>query len=284
MHSVGLFYSAQEFLSFVKDNTVVGNEFEQIGKRFVLASPKDVFSVSLRCNWVQLDDKGICTTTFRGNEILEQTSTELMLRNQLRDIIEVYQPSWAMKIRNGRSEVKRFLPEPTEQIFKEAGLFADWTEEIIAWWDIIAQQVRMQKASELLLIGRSAERLSYNYEQKRTGVKPHWQSIESNFSGFDILSVFATKDSRKVQIEVKGSALGLKEASFFVTRNEWNTAKNTEFYRFHLWVLKGQERLIELDSSEVQPHIPNDCGNGNWEQVRIPYKAFKEKAKEFKYK
>jgi|TARA_B100002003_G_C14126193_1_gene541640 hypothetical protein len=282
MHTVGLFYSAQEFLSFVKKNTVIGDDFERIGKRFVLASPSEVFSVSLRCNWVQLDGKGKCILTFRGEEILDQTSTVLMLRNQLQDIIEVYQPPWAMKIRNGRSEVKRFLPEPTEQIFKEANLLAEWTDEIIEWWDIIAQQVRMQKSSEKLHVGRFAERLSFQYEQMRTGKKPHWQSIESNFSGFDILSVIATEDFRKVQIEVKGSELSLKEAGFFVTRNEWNTAKNSEFYRFHLWVLKGNTRLIELDSSDVQPHIPNNCGVGNWEQVRIPFSVFGEKAKEFK--
>lgn len=280
MHSVGLLYSAQEFLSFVNRNSVIGDEFERIGRRFILASPHDVFSVSLRCDWVQLDDKGLCTLTRRGNQILGLTSSELMLCHQLQDIIEVYQPTWAMKIRAGRAEVRKFLPEDIEQIFKEAGLFEEWTDEIIGWWDALAQRVHLQKASELLRVGRLAERLSYHYEKNRTGLNPRWQSIESNYSGYDILSVFARGDIRRVRIEVKGTELRLRDAFFTVTRNEWRTATETEFYRFHLWVLKEHRKFIELESSDVEPHIPTDSGDGNWEQVRIPFKAFEKKAVE----
>lgn len=282
MHSVGVLYSAQELLSFVKRNSVIGEEFERIGRRFILASPSDVFSVSLRCNWVQLDDKGVCILTRRGNQIISQASPELMLRHQLQDIIEVYQPTWAMKIRAGRAEVIKFLPEEIDQIFKEAGLLEKWTDEIIDWWDVLAQRIHLQKSSELLRVGRMAERLTYQYEKTRTGIDPHWQSIESNYSGFDILSVLAHGDIRKVRIEVKGTELSLRDAYFTITRNEWRTASNTEYYRFHLWLLKGKTKLIEIDSSEVKPHIPSDCGEGNWEQVRIPFRVFGEKAIEIR--
>lgn len=277
MHSVGLLYSAQEFLSFVTRNPIIGDEFERIGKRFILVSPQDVFSVSLRCNWVQIDDKGLCTITSRGNNILSMDSSDLMLRHQLQDIIEVYQPTWAMKIRAGRAEVRKFLPEEIEQIFKEAGLFEAWTDEIISWWDILAQRVYFQKASELLKIGRLAERLSYQYEKKRTSLEPRWQSVESNYSGYDILSVIAREDQRKVCIEVKGTELSLRDAFFTVTRHEWQTARNTDFYRFHLWLVKGSKKFIDLDANYIEPHIPNDSGKGTWEQVRIPFKAFAEK-------
>lgn len=280
MHSVGLLYSAQEFLAFVKKNAVVGDEFERIGRRFILAPPRDIFSTSLRCDWVQLDDKGVCLLTKRGDHILSQGSSELMLRHQLQDIIEVYQPPWAMKIRAGRAEVRKFLPDDVEQIFKESGLFEGWTDEIINWWDILAQRVHLQKSSELLRVGRTAERLSYEYEKNRTGLYPHWQSIESNYSGFDILSVIAREDPRKVRIEVKGTELHIRDAFFTVTRNEWRTASNTDLYRFHLWLLKGNRKFIELDSSDIEPHIPADCGEGSWEQVRIPFKTFEARVVE----
>jgi hypothetical protein len=282
MHSVGLLYSAQEFLSFVTRNPVIGDEFERIGRRFVLASPQDVFSVSLRCDWVQINDKGLCMITSRGNQILGLDSSELMLRHQLQDIIEVYQPTWAMKIRAGRAEVRKFMPEDIEQIFKEAGLYEVWTDEIIGWWDTLAQRVHLQKACELLRVGRLAERLSYQYEKKRTSLEPHWQSIESNYSGYDILSVIAREDHRKVRIEVKGTELSLRDAFFTVTRHEWRTASNTDLYRFHLWLVKGNKQIIDVDASDIEPHIPNDSGEGSWEHVRIPFKAFAERIVEIR--
>lgn len=280
MISVGLLYSCQEFLSFVNRNSVIGDEFERIGRRFILASPRDVFSVSLRCDWVQLDDKGVCVVSPRGKDILGMASAELILRHQIQDIITVYQPTWAMKIRAGRAEVRKFLSDDIEQIFKEAGLFDAWSEEIINWWDILAQQIYFQKASELLKTGRLAERLSYYYEKRRTGLEPHWQSIESNYSGYDILSVVALEDHRKVRIEVKGTQLRLKDAFFTITRHEWRTAKNTDCYRFHLWLIKDCNKFIDVDVNDIEPHIPTDSGDGNWEQVRIPYKIFSTKVVE----
>lgn len=274
MYSVGVLYSIQEFLTFVAQNPVVGSEFEKIGSRFVLASSGDVFSASLRCGWVELNDSGVCVLTTRGREILTKSPAEVMLRYQLYDLIEVFQPSWAMKIRAGRAEVKPFLPPAVEQIFREAGLFAEWSDEIVAWWDTLAQAVRMRKADALLLTGRKAERRSCEYERDRTGKEPHWQSIDSNYSGFDILSIVSPTDRRPMKIEVKGTEQRLKEAYFTVTRNEWQTAESATVYRFHLWILRGKGRLIKLDAADVAPHVPGDCGSGKWESVRIRFKAF----------
>jgi hypothetical protein len=280
MHSVGLLYSAQEFLNFVADNRVIGETFESLRSRFGLAKPKDIYSISMRCNWFQLDDDGACILTYRGREIHEKESEEIKLRLQLQDLIDVFQPSWAIKLRDGRKELQEALPVEITQVFKEAGLFENWSEELIDWWDDLALLVRMKKGSELLKTGRKAEKLSFIYEENRTGRTPHWRSLESNYSGYDILSVHGPSNHGKVKIEVKGSELNLNNSFFYVTNNEWQTAERSEIYRFHLWLFKGVTRLIDLDSSDVAPHVPQDSGEGKWQNVRIPFKAFGEKATE----
>lgn len=280
MYTVGLLYSTQEFLDFVADNTVVGQIFEDLKSRFALSRPQDIYSISLRCNWVQLDDNGVCILTYRGREIYEHKSEDLRLRIQLQDIIDVYQPVWAIKIRDGRKELEGTLPGEISQIFKEAGLFHDWTDELIEWWDDLAALIRMRKGSELLKTGRRAEKLSFLYEENRTGVTPHWRSLESNYSGYDILSVYEPSNHEKVKIEVKGSELNLNNSFFYVTHNEWQTALVSSIYKFHLWVFKGVTRLIELDSSDVALHIPRDSGDGKWQNVRIPFKVFGDRAVE----
>ncbi len=278
MHSVGLLYSAQEFISFVDSNIILGQEFDVLNKRFGVSNPSNIYSIAMRCNWVKLDDNGICILTFRGREISKESSERIKLRYQLQDIISVYQPTWSIKLRDGRKEAQQAFPPEVDQIFKEAGLFDTWSDEIIVWWDELAQLVRMRKASELLKTGRRAEKLSFKYEEKRTGTAPHWRSLDSNFSGYDILSIYGADNPKKIKIEVKGSELRMTDSSFYITSNEWLTAKRSEVYRFHLWIFKGTIRLIELDSSEVSPHIPNDTGEGKWQNVRIPMKAFKDKA------
>ncbi len=278
--SVGLLYSSQEFLELIKDGNIYASDFENIGKRFVLAPPRDIFSISLRCAWITLNDMGICILTDRGRELIKASSPDQMLRHQLRDIIDIYQPPWSMKIRSGRAEIRKFLPEDINQIFSEANLFVDWTDEVIEWWDSLAEKVRSEVNARLLRNARLAERLSVRYEKERTGKEPHWQSIESNYSGYDILSIYENNDFRKVQIEVKSSELNMNDAYFTVSRNEWRVATIAEFYRFHLWVLKGRRKLIVLDSNEVEEHIPLDRGEGRWEQVRIPFRYFRQRAEE----
>jgi hypothetical protein len=276
--NVSLLYSAQEFLSFISQNLIINTDFERIEKRFVLASPQDIFTISLNCKWIKLDNKGVCLITERGDKILNQLSSKFMLRLQLEDIIEKYRPSWSMKISAGRAEVRKLIPDDIEQIFREAGLYEEWNDELMECWDLLAKHVYFERAANSLRIGRKAEKLSFFYEKDRTKFSPHWQSIDSNYSGYDILSVLSNDDLRKICIEVKGTEQSINEAFFTVTRNEWQTAENKDFYKFHLWLLKGDPKLIELDSSEVFPHIPKDSGEGKWEQVRIFYKFFKKQA------
>jgi hypothetical protein len=73
-------------------------------------------------------------------------------------------------------------------------------------------------------IGRSGEKMSFDHEWKRTGLKPIWQAVESNLAGFDILSVTDSINNAKLQIEVKATTSEINYAKVHITRNEWETA------------------------------------------------------------
>jgi hypothetical protein len=271
--SVGILYSAQEFTAYVLDKTLAVEDFESTFKRFSLARPEDILEVATRCNWIDVHPDGICRVTEKGRNILKDTVEE-SLRSQICDLIFAEQPPWAAKIPNGREEAARFFPDEVSQCFKEAGLLNEWDDKIIDWWDQLAIATRSAKSVLSLITGRKAEKLTIEHEAKRTGVQPHWQSIESNFSGYDILSQVDNLDSTPRKIEVKGTTLSIKEAFFTLSRNEWETAETSQYYTFHLWSLKGNPFLIEVTFDQMKKHIPENRGNGKWETTRIPFKTF----------
>ena len=114
------------------------------------------------------------------------------------------------------------------------------------------------------------------YEQIRTGKDPAWQAVESNLSGFDILSVVGEMDNRKLPIEVKTTSGTIGHGSFYISRNEWETGITSDYYNFHLWALGDiNPSLAVLDKADVAPHIPTNRGDGSWDAVEIPFAAFK---------
>jgi hypothetical protein len=141
----------------------------------------------------------------------------------------------------------------------------------------MSELARGFRAADLLEVGRAGERLTLRHELRRTNVEPVWQCIESNFSGFDVLSRKDRQDSSPLRIEVKASARNINAADFALTRNEWTTASTAGSYVFHLWQVTGQAkpRLAVLDVTDVQAHVPTDVGLGLWQQVRIPFAAFR---------
>lgn len=274
--SVGIFYSVQEFIEFVRDNPLSVEEFESTFTRYTLARPSDILEVSTKCNWIQIYPDGICRITEKGRNILKASADE-SLRVQLLDLIFVEQPDWAMKIPTGRSEAVQFFPPEVAQCFREAGLLGEWNDEIIGWWDNLGIATRNSKLAINLLTGRKAEKLTIEFEEKRTGIKPNWRSLESNFSGYDILSRINKTDPTPKKIEVKGTTLSVKEAFFTLSRNEWEVAETSPSYVFHLWAMKGDPHLGEVTLDEMRDHIPTNNGEGKWETTRIRFKVFSAK-------
>lgn len=140
----------------------------------------------------------------------------------------------------------------------------------------MAGLVRGIKSSVLSQTGREGERLSLAYEKDRTGIQPIWQSIESNLSGFDILSCLSDADSAPLQIEVKASENSWNYAEFHLTANEWESATLARNYRFHLWALGKNPKLAIVPVDQMEKHIPSNAGRGKWETVRIPFSVFSD--------
>jgi hypothetical protein len=159
------------------------------------------------------------------------------LRQAILDYIEVEKPAWLQSVTYGRKRVLKFVGLQLEQVFSEAGLVDGIDADVISFWDVLAAAARGQKHDQASAIGRRGERLSFEFEARRTGTRPIWISIDNNADGYDVLSVVDREDPRKLSIEVKTSTMGLS-GSMHITRNEWDRAMEVENHRFHLWSLR----------------------------------------------
>lgn len=269
--SVGILYSVQKFLRFINETEIKATEFSTAFNRYESTTSQLVLEVAEGCNWIKLDLEGNLSVTAKGNEILTQKDMLYALRVQLKHLIDIAKPSWSYLIHKGRKEAFQYFPSDVKQCFKEAELINSYNKDVIKWWDILALAVRGMQQDTLLEIGRTGEELSLEYERNRVNKEPVWQSIESNLSGFDILSVVSLEDPTPLRIEVKASTKASNSFSFYLTRNEWNVAKTSNNYLFHFWLLGKDPELYILDKNEITNHVPANQGNGSWENVKISF-------------
>lgn len=275
MFSVGILYSAQEFLRFIKDNPKIDLNFSSQLNTFMLSSPKVILEVSQNCEWIQLNTDGYLVVTEKGEKISSESSELLALRAQIGDLIENEVPTWLPLLARGRAEAKQYLPPDVVQCFTEAGLFSnEITDTIISWWDRYSKISRKSSKDNKLEIGRLGEKYSLNYERHRTKHEPIWQGFESNLSGFDILSRIDQSDSTPLRIEVKTSFAYIDNAVLYITKNEWYVAQNSPNYILHLWLLLPKPKMKIVSVCELEKHIPINNGSGLWESTSIPYSAF----------
>src|SRR5258706_804854 len=274
MFSVGVLYSVQEFLNFVQKTPDIDLNFPELFNSFSVASPKAILEVFQKCEWVRLNVSGHLEVTERGQIIVENKEPEVALRIQIGHLLESSIPSWIPLLSRGRSEAGKYLPKDVLQCFREAGLFEGISDEIIAWWDRYSKISRKTSKDNNLELGRKGEKFSLDYERNRTKREPIWQSIESNLSGFDILSTIDDKNTTHLRIEVKTSNSLISVATFFLSKNEWDVASTSENYIFHLWSLQPKPNLQLVTVKDVEKHIPKNHGEGIWEKVSIPFAAF----------
>lgn len=195
-----------------------------------------------------------------------------ILRFIIKELVRINQPWWLRLAPSGREKVRDALNQDQIQCFREAGLFASVPDkEVIDWWDEIALAARGILNAENLAMGREAEKLSFEYEQRRLkqlGVEkePVWMSLEDNTVGYDIKSYDIIEDHLVTKlIEVKGAQSDI----VYVTRNEWDNAMSAgDCYLFHIWKMP-HKKLIKVHVPEMNNHIPTDNGSGNWLKVKI---------------
>lgn len=193
------------------------------------------------------------------------------------DYIDVIRPSWIQNATFGRARVLAFAGGEIAQVFVEAGLAHGVGDDVVTFWDEMAARARGQKGVRLTEIGRAGERLTITHEKERTGREPKWISVENNQDGYDVLSVAGPEDGRLLSIKVKATSIGLG-GSFHLTANEWDRAVLNNIHVFHLWDIScAVPSLAILSKTEVDPHVPSNRGEGNWESVEVPFAAFAAK-------
>jgi hypothetical protein len=269
--SVGILYAALDLLELVSKTSGIDQKFPEMFRTFSVASPKITLDFAQRCGWVKFNVDGYLELTPRGSDLLELKQTEVALRYQIADVIDSYSPSWGPLLSRGRIESLQYLPIDIQQCLREAGLLGQIDDSIIGWWDTVAEATRKSVSEAKLRIGRIGERLSLNYERQRTGTEPIWQSIESNLCGYDILSVREPGSTSRLCIEVKTSNSTPGASTCHLTRLEWEVARTSENFAFHLWALQPKPTLYIADAESVSASIPDDKGDGHWESVFVSF-------------
>jgi hypothetical protein len=267
--SVGILYSVQEFLKFAKETPIKTSDFISLFNRFEATSPSLVLEIAENSNWIKIDIDSNVSVSAKGEEIVSESHMRDALRIQLKHLIGDIKPSWSYLIHRGRKEAFQYFPDDVQQCFREAELINSYEADVVKWWDMFASVARGKQQDTQLETGREGERLSLEFERIRTRKEPEWKSIDSNLAGYDILSTLCENNETPLRIEVKASNVRSNEFTFFISRNEWRVAEASPNYIFHFWVLGKEPDLYVLDKSEVESSIPENKGDGTWENAKI---------------
>ena len=235
----------------------------------------DVLAVSLRAGWIVENEDGRLVATVSGRELIDARNSQMRMRIQVDRLIEVMQPDWAAMAVQGRQALLNYADPNVRQCFKEAGLTEEHSEDVVAWWDRLAGRFRGAKDYQYTEIGRRGERLSFLREFSRTGVEPTWVALELSDVGYDLVSRVSGDDENPLLIEVKTTTQSWDFARFFVSRHEWDVMSASNRAVFHLWCVKeipAQHCTITIE--QLQRHVPQDSGNGEWKKFACPFNDF----------
>jgi hypothetical protein len=283
IQSVGTLYAIQDLFEHLEKHIVSHEHFLEGFSKYGSSTVTDVYSTATELSWICRAENGQLVPTEFGKAANQGKDRPTKLRYQLANIIERTKPTWGGLLPKGRKEAKAGFSDEIKQCFEEALLLGEMTDEIVHWWDRLSGIMREVGQRQLLETGRRGERLTLRYEETRTSRKPSWQSIESNYAGYDVLSVRDQNDNTPLKIEVKASTRPFSRADIHITQNEWITASaSLDVYLLHLWLLEPEPMLFIVPSDVVLAHIPADQGKGRWRNVQIPMHAVTHPSKAIK--
>lgn len=185
-----------------------------------------------------------------------------------------FDPPWIQSLRRGRDGLLQLCEPDVVACFDRAGAMEDTpTPDAIEWFDKLVSRAYLKLDTAHLALGRKAERLSYELERTALAADTRasdvtWVALNDNAAGYDIKSVVKRDDCYLPKlIEVKASQQD--PARIFISRHEWETARRmSEFYVFHVWHLP-KLRVREITASEMALNIPDDRGQGRWQNVEV---------------
>lgn len=278
--SVDAIWSSYALLKRISEYTIRAVEDMYI-KNLSPVSVDTLMDLALTCRWIAKNNE-LFVLSKQGQALVNTKEFAERARIILSDYVCYVTPAWARRIPYGRQEAFIFMTRDEQACFYEAGLMDENPgEAVIEWWDRISGFLRRAEEDRKTEVGRKGEKLTLLYEQKRTGRQPQWISLDSNLSGYDVISQQTEEDSSALLIEVKSSEKSISTADFFVSVNEWHTASNTENYKFYLWCLYGEKKqLAVITPQQLFQYIPTNNKSGEWLTVRIPFASFSEAFKE----
>lgn len=116
MFSVGLLYSARDFLQLIPVTGMTPSEFKLHFKTFKYSKADQILEVSFKCGWSKLTQSGQIELSERGNEISNFEYQPALLL-QLEDMIANFNPVWASILPKGRTEAKKFFAAGCSSMF-----------------------------------------------------------------------------------------------------------------------------------------------------------------------
>lgn len=278
--SVDVIWSSHALLKRISEYSIRTAEDIYI-KNLSPVSVDTLMDLAVTCRWIARNND-LFVLSKQGQTLVNTKEFSERAKIILSDYICYVTPAWARRIPYGRQEAFIFMTKDEQACFYEAGLMDENPgNTVIGWWDQISNFLRRIEEDRKIEIGRKGEQLTILYEQKRTGRDPQWISLDSNLSGYDVISQQTQDDPSALLIEVKSSEKSIATADFFVSVNEWHTALNTENYKLYLWCFYGgKKQLAIIQPRQLFQYIPTNNKSGKWQMVRIPFASFSEAFKE----
>ena len=164
------------------------------------------------------------------------------LRKLLMKILKHEKDSSIYAIPRGSKHFFECIDENFKQIFIDAGLSqkitnSDESREIRDWWLEMKEFVRNMSKEKMIITGKKGEEKTFDYEVKKLkqikiDKEPEIISVHDEEEGYDVLS-WNDKEAKfyrsKATVKLNGR--------FYLSRNEWNTAKiKKEKYFIYIWI------------------------------------------------
>jgi len=275
MLNVGILYRSIEVISLLDEMDLTKERFLRNFPIYKYIKTEYIFEVSINCGWIGNNSNNYLKPTDRGYQLLSYSDPVDRLRTQIKDIINTSPPPWLPIVKQGRKQAKRHMSPNEIQCLESANLLEEFDFSIGRWWDELIMRCFEEDQRKRYATGRKGEYLTLIFERLRTSKKPTLVSIDVNFAGYDVLSQESSLDSDPLYIEVKSSKLNWNQATFIISRNEWDVFSKNKNSRIYLWCFCGGLLFSRLSFNEVSNSIPEDQGIGRWRDVEIPFKLAK---------
>jgi len=269
--SISFFHDFLLFFDCVSTRKINALDINIPSKLFI-HNLKELYLFGTKLGFFYIKDRDICFTN-KGVLLQSRSDQKQILVHIIKEYIYYFKPIWRNLLGLGANKARFFLPDSIKQLFDECGLFDFKDKKILDWWLSCKKDSQLCNRKNKDEIGFFGEELTYEYEKKRVGRYPEWRSLLDDSSGFDFISNKSATLSDPYYIESKASQKRLQHATFYISRNEWETCKlYRDSYSFYFWLLSEQpHNPHKFFYADLVGFIPKDTSKGRWENSSFKY-------------